>query len=270
MGHSSLSKLPACPCLLISCRLGENDSDFLGSADEIKLEKTQRVAASQVMRCLLRYHFFGSDQINGIELFAGGGGWVTETIMSDIQILVLIEIETEHVPKLQARCPDSLVLCGDSITDFEAHSELVGNAGVVALDNPSALFGNAGEYCEHFDVLTLVLSSESKTRKCVIFNVNIRPFNKSMHPGWQKRRASFYGPHDGWQLADFINFYVQLGRKFGKSVVEIFPIPRRGSFLYFFVCCLSREPRCDRRYYVDTTSKPIDKATGIWAESKVT
>ena len=218
----------------------ENVSEFMGCDDEIGLEKSQRLAASQVLRCIFRYHLFCGDQINGIELFAGGGSWVTETIMSEIPSLVLVEIETENVRKLQERFPESLVLCGDSINDFEAYAEIVGNSGVVALDNPSAIFGNEGEYCEHFEVLPLVLDSQLRARQCVIFNVNIRPFAMSMHPGWLERRATFYGPHHDWQLAEFINFYVNLGRKFGKSVVEIVPIPRRGSFLYFF--CMLLEP----------------------------
>lgn len=212
-----------------------------GSPEEIAAENAQRVAAAHALRAILPYVFLEPLSLRAIELFAGDGGWVTSTLLGGFNEVVLVENSSELCRKLELSWQKAVIINRDSIKEFRALENQCARAEVVSLDNPSAIFGPHSQYCEHFDLLPLVLKVKSPTRKVLIFNVNTLPFSVESFPGWAERREGFYGSHSGWSLADYVSFYRELCSSHGWYCKGVIPIPRRGTFLWMFAVILSTD-----------------------------
>jgi len=225
--------------MTVSSGLGGESMSFLGSELELSMEQLQRAGAASIVRSLINYSSEGHG-LPGIELFAGSAGWVTETIMAGCEPLSLVEYSSDKCSLLESKFPGSDVVCCDVIADFPKVAARVASSSVISMDNPSAIFGTEGQYCEHFDVLPLVLNVDSTLQRVVVLNLNIRPFGMSKISGWSERRDEFYGSTNDWGLTEYIDFYRCLCQNFGWHVREISSIPRRGTFLQFLVLFLER------------------------------
>jgi hypothetical protein len=169
-----------------------------------------------------------------LEFFAREGDWQTEVYAREVGALEAWEINPEFLFGLRKNLPGATIRIVDSYT-YGARS--TDRFDFVVVDNPQAIFGSAGQYCEHFEALPVVLRLLN-SGAFLIFNLNWAPFNFETQAEWQRRRAAFYGVKNTafLSLEDFLlPFYQCYFAEQGFKVMQCFTQPRNDVYLAYAV-----------------------------------
>lgn len=173
-------------------------------------------------------------QLIALDFFAREGDWQTIVYAREVGSLEAWEIDPGFLPGLQRNLPGATL----RIVDSYAHGVITEDRfDFVVLDNPQAIFGPDGRYCEHFEALPVALRL-LKPGAFLIFNLNWAPFNFSAHPEWQRRRANFYGVADTFVLSPegfLLPFYAEYFTARGFKVLQSFVQPRNEEYLGYAV-----------------------------------
>lgn len=199
-----------------------------------KPEVIQAPMRSLVARVKAR-GFLLSDK-RALEFFAREGNWQTVAYASEVDSLDAWEIDPQFAPALRRNLPAAKIRIDDSFK-LAKRREFRNVFGFVVLDNPQNVYGDKGQYCEHFEVLALVPQLINNDA-IVIFNINRAPFNYHRFPEWRRRREKFYKRKRTAHLGvDFLErHYRQYFKRLGLKVVDIdFKVRHESQFLYCIV-----------------------------------
>lgn len=173
-------------------------------------------------------------RLSALDFFAREGDWQTVVYAREVGSLEAWEVNPEFLPGLQRNLPKASL----RIVDSYAYGAVTPDRfDFLVVDNPQAIFGPTGEYCEHFEALPVALRMLNPGA-FLIFNLNWAPFNFSAHPEWQRRRAEFYGLQDTSSLSpdDFLlPFYQDYFAARGFRTLQAFTQPRNDEYLAYAV-----------------------------------
>lgn len=197
----------------------------------------------EAMRCIcerLRARGVDLDQFHALEFYAREGDWQTAAYAPLVKSIEAWEIDPSFEERLRKNLPMATIRVGNS---YEMALESINEKKFswLTFDNPQGIFGSSGQYCEHFEALTLVpwlLAAEG----FVIFNVNWKPFNYEQYPEWRRRRNEYYRRTDTGELSlnELVNHYKAYFNALGFKVQEIFSQPRNSEYLAYVVVRLRR------------------------------
>ncbi len=171
---------------------------------------------------------------SALDFFAREGDWQTIDYSNKVKTLEAWEINPEYLPGLKRNLPEATIRIVDSYS-YGLQTNI--RYDFIVLDNPQAVFGPEGCYCEHFEALPVALRIV-KMESIIIFNLNWAPFNFSAHPEWKMRRADFYKVQDTSYLSlqDFLlPFYRNYFELHGFKVIRSFVEPRNDEYLAYAV-----------------------------------
>ncbi|NUM87645.1 MAG: hypothetical protein HUU37_00435 [Bdellovibrionales bacterium] len=179
-------------------------------------------------------------QFRALEFFAREGDWQTIVYFPKVGSLDAWEIDPAFRSAMEQNLPGAKIRIGNSF-EIALHTENQGVFDFLVFDNPMGLYGPNGEYCEHFEALTLVPRLMSR-RAWVIFNVNWRPIDYKPNSAWGRRRQQFYGREAAGALefSWLFDHYDAVFGKMGLRVLRRFSEKRAGAFVSYFVYELER------------------------------
>lgn len=173
-------------------------------------------------------------KLSALEFFAREGDWQTVVYAREVGSIEVWEISPEFLPGLQRNLPEATKRIVDS---YAYGAQTKDRFDFVVLDNPQAVFGPEGRYCEHFEALPVALRLLSSDA-FLIFNLNWAPFNFEANTEWQRRRAEFYDTVNTASLSlerFLLPFYQRYFEARGFNVIKSFFQPRNDEYLAYAV-----------------------------------
>lgn len=173
-------------------------------------------------------------KLSALDFFAREGDWQTVVYAREVGVMEAWEISPEFLPGLQRNLPGATVRIVDS---YAYGAKTTDSFDFVVLDNPQAIFGPEGRYCEHFDALPVALRL-LRPGAFLIFNLNWAPFNFEDNKEWQRRRAEFYGTVNTSSLSlerFMLPYYTRYFEMQGFEIINSFVQPRNNDYLAYAV-----------------------------------
>ena len=173
-------------------------------------------------------------KLSALDFFAREGDWQTVVYAREVGVMEAWEISPEFLPGLQRNLPGATVRIVDS---YAYGPKTTDRFDFVVLDNPQAIFGPEGRYCEHFEALPVVLRL-LRPGAFLVFNLNWAPFNFEANKEWQRRRAEFYGTVDTSSLSlerFMLPYYTRYFEVKGFEIINCFVQPRNNDYLAYAV-----------------------------------
>jgi hypothetical protein len=183
-------------------------------------------------------------RVRALDIFAREGDWQTAAYASKVTSLDAWEIDPKFKKGLKKNIPNARIKIVDSIKEIRK-KEHFGKYDLIVVDNPQNCYGAKNEYCEHFNVIPQIAKLLDK-EGVIIFNINKQPFGFDDFPGWQTRRAQFYGRKNTGKLTlkFLLGFYKNLFKKSGYSTKLCFNMSRNdwahNDYLHYLVFSLSK------------------------------
>ena len=103
-----------------------------------------------------------------LEFFARKGNWHTLSYSNKVKSITAWEIDSKFSNDLRKNLPNSIIRIGDSF-ELAKEAQYSNSFNFIVFDNPQRIFGN---YCEHFECLSLIPFLISNDGGVVIFNIN--------------------------------------------------------------------------------------------------
>ena len=177
-------------------------------------------------------------KFKALEFFAREGDWQTQSYYHLVNQLEAWEIEKSFMHNLRKNLPDAII---KNVNSFREAKETSKKFDFIVIDNPQNIYGENGQYCEHFECLPLAVNILNNGG-FLVFNVNIEPFNFDVSPKWKERRELFYNTKDTKILSlKFLeHFYLNYLNNFRQAFL-FHGFERRSNYLYYAVFRLQLE-----------------------------
>lgn len=173
-----------------------------------------------------------------IDLFGRHGLWVTADFAPLCDYLEMWEIIPKYAMYAKKFYPKATVNIGDSIQAVRNNKLKRNDYNFIFIDSPAAgIFGDKGNYCEHFDFFPDIFNFMNKKGAILVTNLthDIAPIIKrynlptSYKERWLERRREFFNKKDLMEIIDLeelINIYQNKFSNWGVKTKKIFFIPR--------------------------------------------
>lgn len=198
----------------------------------------RHVAMSKVVHQLKTTFNFPLGEARALELFAGEGDRQTTVYASHVKSLEVWEIDSKHYEELRRNLPSAEIKITDTWKEIKKTQK---KYDLIVVDTPQAMYGENGEYCEHFGLLPDIFRIANDN--CVIIlNVNVTPYNLDKQPLWKERRKEYYETSRPERLAfdAVIKHYKRVCQKNNVSLRWYLFQQRHTGFLYYFVMQIER------------------------------
>ncbi len=175
---------------------------------------------------------------DALELFGRKGTWQTINYSNLVSTLEVWEIRPEFLNNLKKNLSNAEIKITNT---YEEIKKISLKFDLIIIDNPMGIYGEKGNYCEHFALFPEVIHIARD--KCVmILNVNLEPFNLFLGDKWWQWRKKFYNSDTPEKLSfdDIKTHYNNLFKKNGFNVEWNFFVPKprkriKKIFIYYFV-----------------------------------
>jgi hypothetical protein len=185
-------------------------------------------------------------EMRALELFAHCGFLHSKDFHRRVGGLEAWELDAQQEPALRRNLPGAEVKITDSYTEIRRTPR---HFDLIIIDNPETIYGDRGQYCEHFQMLLEVLRV-AEDSAVLIMNALIgyppgdragRQFTKEQ---LEYRRRFYHTNHPEWMpLAEMAPVYYRLLDANGFELEWYFTVPRSlDKRMHYYVLKTKRRP----------------------------
>lgn len=160
------------------------------------LRRIVRLSPMQSVMRELRRRGVRLQDLDALEMFGGDGTRHTLDYCNLVRTMEAWELDSDAAAGLKRNLPTATVLNVNSFDQVQATDRTY---DLIVADPPTSLFGPDQRYCEHFDILRLVLARIMRPSTILLLSFlpdveNGVPTRKyPLKPGHLARRSEFYG-----------------------------------------------------------------------------
>jgi len=237
------------------------------------LQLLRKFRASPMQKVLkeLRERGIVLSDLHALEVFGGPGRWVTKYYARYVSTLDIWEIEHKYENRLRRSFPHAEIKITDSYHEIKSTSR---KYNLIVVDSPFSVYGERGEYCEHFalfpDLFRIVMDSAILVLNVFthVTDAALREYPYLFNEKHLARRSSFYKMNHPERLSfdELRGAYKDLALANGFVTEWHFFRERRWASFYFLVLKIKK---LNREHNGELTEKKALDVDSIQREQEV-